>query len=214
MEIKDFFRFGSKLVSSTFQAHPVGLKEFHPIDPNRRYSYDEHRLIRGDYYNIFFPVKFKQEFGKNLQDILDTGWAGLYLISDKMKLILEDNKLTGWKTFDVKVLDKSKQEIQGYHGFSVTGRCGNIDYSKSEIIEKRRVPNGPLCKFYKGLHVGLDKWDGSDFFLPEQYLGTIITSKVSEILKKNKLTNIRLINLADIEIDDFTVKVHLENQKK
>lgn len=206
MDIKDFYSFGSKLSSSTVQANPIGLKEFHPIDPNKRYLYDELRLIQGDYLNISFPVIFKQEYGKKLEDILDTGWASLFLISDKMKAVLEENALTGWKTFAVKVLDKKGQEIQGYHGLSITGRCGKIDYSKSEIIEKRLVPNAPLGKYYKGLHVGLDKWGGSDFFLPEKYFGIIITSKTAEVLKKNKLTNIRLENLGEIETPDFALQ--------
>ncbi|MBX3102798.1 MAG: hypothetical protein KF690_09840 [Bacteroidetes bacterium] len=206
MNIKEFYSFGSKLSSSTLQVHPVGLKEFHPIDPNKRYLYDEDRLIQGDYTDISFPVIFKQEYGKKLQDILDTGWGSLYLISDKMKVILEDNNLTGWKTFAVKVIDKKGQEIQGYHGLSITGRCGKIDYGKSEIIERRLVPNGPLVKYYKGLHIGLDNWDGTDFFSPEKTLWTIVTKRVAEVLKKNKLTNIMLENLAEIEINHLAVE--------
>ncbi|QQS28144.1 MAG: hypothetical protein IPM47_14890 [Sphingobacteriales bacterium] len=206
MKTKNFYSFGSKLSLSTVQAHPIGLKEFHPIDPNKKYFYDELRLVQGDYSDISFPVIFKQEYGKKLEDVLDTGWACLYLISDKMKTILEENGLTGWKTFEAKVLDKQGKEIEGYHGLSITGRCGEIDYNKSEIIEKRLVPNAPLGKYYKGLHVGLDKWDGSDFFLPEKYFGTIVTNRVAEVLKKNKITNVRLENLAEIETSDFDLQ--------
>ncbi len=135
MNIEDFYDFGSKLVSSTFLACAVGLKEFHPIVPNKHYIFDEHRLIQGDYDSISFPVVFKQEYGKKLQDLLDTGWADLYLISNRMKAAFEDNHLTGWKTFEIKVFTKRGEEIQGYHGLSITGRCGKIDYSKSEIIK-------------------------------------------------------------------------------
>lgn len=99
------------------------------------------------------------------------------------------------------MLDKQGQEIRRYHGLSITGRCGRLDYNKSEITEKRLVPNGPLVKYYKGLHVGLDKWDGTDFFLSEKTLWTIITKKTAKALKKNKLTNVRLENLAEIEIN-------------
>jgi hypothetical protein len=178
----------------------------------QQYS-DEHRLIRGDYTDISFPVVFKQEYGNKLQDILDTGWASLYLISDKMITVLEENALTGWKTFAVKVLDKQGQEISGYHGLSITGRCGKIDYSKSEITEKRLVPNGPLAKYYKSLHISLDEWDGTDFFLPGKTLWTIMTRTAAEALKKNKLTNIKLENIAEIETDYSTVQVALQNQK-
>lgn len=206
MNIKEFYTFRSKLSFSTVQAHPVGLNEFHPIDPNKRYLYDEYRLIQGDYNNISFPVIFKQKYGKKLNDILDTGWVGLFLISSKLREVLEENTLTGWKTFDVKLLDKQDKEIQGYHGLSITGRCGMIDYSKSEIVVKRLVPNAPLGKYYKGLYVDLDKWDGSDFFLPGNYFGTIITSKVAEVMKKSKPTNIRLENLMEIETPYFALQ--------
>lgn len=202
MNIDKFYTFSSKLTSSTVQAHAISLSN----KEDNNGLFDQHRLIEGIFDDISFPVIFKQEYGKKLQDILDTGWPGLYLISYKMKAVLEDNSLTGCKTFDVKVLDNHEQEIRGYHGLSISGRCGKIDYGKSEIIEKRLVPNGPLGKYYKGLHVGLDKWDGSDFFLPEKYFGTIITSRTADILKKNKLTNIKLENLAEIETSDFVLQ--------
>jgi len=203
MNIEKFYTFSSKLSSSTVQVHAASLSS----KEDNNGLFDQHRLIQGVYDDISFPVIFKQEYGKKLEDILDTGWAGLFLISSKLKKALEENSLTGWKTFDVKVLDKQEQEIQGYYGLSITGRCGKIDYSKSKIIEKRLVPNGPLGRYYKGLYIDLDKWDGSDFFLPEKNFGTIITSRTSDALKKsNKLTNIRLENLTEIETPDFALQ--------
>ena len=195
MEIIDFFRFNSKLLASTFQAHPINL------DKQNKNSklFDYHKLIIGDYEGINFPVVFKQHYGNKFQDVLDTGHAGLFLISDRMNSILNDNSLTGWKTFPIKLLNKNDIEITGYYGFSVIGRCGPVDYSKCKIIEKQLVPNSPISKYYKGLYVGLDEWDGSDFFLPKNTFGTVISSKAAEILKKNKLTNIQLTNLAEIE---------------
>ncbi len=200
MEIKDFYDFYSKYISSTIQVGAVGLKEFSPIESNKTYIFDEHKLIMGNYEDISFPVLFKQYDGKKLQDILDTGWVSLNLISDNMKSVLEANNLTGWKTFPVKVLDKKGEEITGYHGLSITGRCGPIDNSKAEIIEKQHFTNGPIVKFRKGLYIGLDKWDGSDFFLPEKYYGIMVTKKAADILKQSKLTNIKLENLTEVKI--------------
>lgn len=196
--MKDFFDFGSKLVSSTVQAHPIGLKD----DENGKGSHL--KLIKGDYKGIVFPVIFKQEYGKKLTDILDTGHASLFLISDRMKTILEENKLTGWKTFPIKLYDKKGKEITGYHGFSITGYCGPTNYEKSVIIEKKHVPTGPICQYYKGLSI--DKWDGTDFFTPEGTYETFITKKAADVLKKNKISNMYLKNLADIETDIYNVK--------
>jgi hypothetical protein len=190
----DFFNFGSKLLSSTFQASSIGLKE----DPSDDISvYD--RLIKGKYEGIAFPVNFKQEYGRNLADIIDTGWAGFYLISDRLKDILEKNHLTGWKTFPIKLYDKKEKEISGYYGFSVTGMCGNLTFKDSDIIEKKLIPSGPLCRFYKGVHINLDEWDNCDFFTPVNSSRTIVTRGAAEILKKNKISNLNLQNLTEIE---------------
>ena len=93
-----------------------------------------------------------------------------------------------------------KNEILGYHGFSVIGRCGPIDDKKAEICERQSVPTGPFYKVYKGLYVGLDKWDRSDFFIPNESMFFIVTNKAAEILQKNKVTNLVLKNLSNVEI--------------
>ncbi len=191
--MKDFFDFMSQPLSSTVQAHPIGLGD----DQNGRSNHL--KLIKGDYSGIEFPVIFKQEYGKKLNDILDTGHAGLYLISERMRKVLEENNLTGWKVFPIKLYNKKGDEISGYHGFSAAGRCGPTSYEKSEIIEKRQVPNGPICQYYKGVFI--DNWDGTDFFTPDGTYQTFITKKAAVVMKKNKITNMYLANLAEVEIN-------------
>jgi len=198
MEKNSFFNFGSKLVSSTVQAHSVGLKK----DAN---DIDDHwNLIKGNYKGINFPIIFKQEYGKNLTDILDTGWPSLFLISIRMKMILEENKLTGWQTFPIKLYDKKENEIPEYYGFSIIGKCAPINYGNSEIVEKRLVPTGPICKFYKG--ISIDKWNRVDFFTPEGSYTIFATKKAADILRKNKITNMRFEDVCDIEIDIDDIK--------
>lgn len=196
MNSADFFSFSSQLIDSNFQAEPV----------------DEHisgyKLIKSDYVNIKFPIIFKQEMGKNLHDVLDTSFVGFYLISNRLRSVLLDNDITGWKTFDIQLYDKNKNQIYGFYGFSITGSCGPISYRNSEIIEKRLVSNGPICKFYKGLAV--DRWDGADFFTPDGTYQTFITARTADVLKKHKITNVHLRNLAEIEKDVHSVpKKHI-----
>lgn len=186
-----FYEFSSKLLSSTFQAGACGLK-----------GLDEYRmLVKGNFDEIRMPVVFKQDSGKKFTDILDTGSVSLYLISDRLKKILEENNLTGWETFPIKLYDKKDNEIFGYHGFSITGKCAQIDYSTSVIVEKRSIPDGPLVKYYKGINIDLEKWDGTDFFSPMKNFGLYVTKKIAEILTKNKITNLCLTDAADIEVD-------------
>ena len=63
--MKDFFDFSSQFLSSTIQAHSVGLKK----DANG--INDQWKLIKGNYKGINFPVTFKQKYGKNLTDIFE-----------------------------------------------------------------------------------------------------------------------------------------------
>ena len=105
MGIKYFFSFESKLRATTFQAEPIGLKI------NEDGISDCQNLIKGNYSGISFPVIFRQENGENLTDILDTGSVGLFLISDRLKICLEENKLSGWKIFPIKLFDKKGVEI-------------------------------------------------------------------------------------------------------
>lgn len=201
--ISDFFSFGSKLSASTVTAHPVNLQPgTEGNDPG-----EGERLISGDIGDIRFPVVFKQEYGSKFLDVLDTGFVSLYLISDKMKSIFQETGLTGWSCFPIELRAKKGEDIKGYNGLSIHGRCGPIDISKSEIVYKRLVAEGPLCTFYRGKHIGLDEWDGTDFFLPENNFGIVITRRAADIIKANKLTNIRLNNLAEIEFDQGTAEL-------
>jgi len=58
---------------------------------------------------------------------------------------------------------------------------------------------GPICKFYKGIY--FDKWDGSDFFTPHENYRIFVTKKAADVLQKNKITNMRIQNSVEIEID-------------
>ncbi|MCX6148035.1 MAG: hypothetical protein NTW25_12440 [Candidatus Kapabacteria bacterium] len=93
----------------------------------------------------------------------------------------------------------------GYQGFSVTGRCGAIDFSKSTIIEKKIISNGPIVQLYKGLYIGLENWDGSDFIIPDGSTFLIITSKVYKVMKKNKISNIEFENLSNFEVSKSVI---------
>ena len=186
LDMKNFFKLKSKLSSSTAQVHLTDK------------TIDHLRLIKGDYQGIEFPLVFKHEFGKKFLDILDTGYPGFLIISERIKSALEEHHLSGWKVFSIIILDKKNNEIAGYYGFSVTGKCSPTRYDNSQIIEKRRVSNGLLCKFYKGVFV--DSWDGSDFFIPQGTSHTFVSKQAANVLKQSKISNMELQCLAETEI--------------
>ncbi len=186
MKTECFFEFQTKMVASYFLARPINLPKE-----------DDLKLIRGDFIGIEFPIIFQQSAGKTLSDILDTEHPWLYLISERFRKVLVQNKLTGWKIYSIKLYDKKGSEILGYHGFSITGHCGQVDYEKSKIVEERLIPTGPLVKFYKGRFINLESWDGSDFFLPKGTIGSTVNEKAAEILRKEKISNLVLEPLID-----------------
>lgn len=162
------------------------------------------QVRKGEYSDSVFPVKYKQEFGFRFNDIINTGYPSLYLISQKMNDVLVENQLNGWCTFPVELYDSNKNEISGYFGFSIIGKSGPTSYKKSVIIEKQLVPNGSICKYFKG--VDIENWDGSDFFTPEGTYQIFITRRAKEIMKRNKITKFYVENLAESEIDVRHVK--------
>lgn len=196
----NFFDFGSKFLSSTVQVHVI-KESGYSLSTNNIWG-----LVKGNYSGIEFPITFKQEYGKNWTDVLDTGWPSRYLISSKLKDILESHSFTGWKTFPVKLYDKKSNEIFGYYGFSVIGKCASIDFNKSKIIERQYAPNAPVQHYYKGEFVDLDQWDGSDFFCPEDSYDIFVTQRVAKTLKENKITNLYLKDLNEVEINVDYVK--------
>ncbi len=197
----------NKLLKPTMQVHAQGL-DMHRYDISYRRKERELDIIKilwGDYENILFPILFKQESGKRLDNMLNTGTVSIYLISDRFKNLLIDNAFTGWKSCPVKIIDLQGNVIEGYSGLSITGKCGSIDYGKSEVIEKPFGSSGNMEKYYKGLYVVLDEWDGKDFFLPENNMGIMITERVAKAINANRFTNIAVENLVGIEIPAFVV---------
>lgn len=159
-------------------------------------------LEYGNYEGIKFPVYFKHSYGsKKLLDILTTDGV-FWLISEKMKNLLEKNRITGWKTYPIQLFYKRMEPIEGYYGFSITGRCGPIDFSKSEVVSCDRVDNC-VAKELKGVYIGLNKWDGSDFINPmiPKVRMTIVTQKVVDALSGFK--QIKFINLKDTIFYNF-----------
>ena len=207
-DISHFYNLSFDFMASAIIAVPINIEESFGEQ-----EFNDDALFFGDYHGIVFPVSFRQGSGRKLTDILRIGCVWPFLISERLKHILEEHNFTGWKTFPVKVYDKNNVEIQGYYGFSVTGRCGPINYNKCEIIEKQILPEATLEKYYKGLYVGLDKWDGADFFLSAGYMGIIVTERVSDALKDSKL-NVNFKNLAEFESSEFDVNVHINSMKR
>lgn len=194
MDLNKFY-----LLTSQFSEVPICVS-------NEDFDFDTFcRIVKGDLTGINLPIVFTQISGKKWTDILNPSSVSLYIVSQKLIELLKQNSISGWELFPTKILDKQGNEVSNYNGLSITGKCGAPNYSLSHTYIKQLVPNGIKQKYYRGLHIGFDKWDGSDLFIPEGTLNIVMTKKVMNIIRHHKITNINLQSLADYEIPEFAL---------
>jgi hypothetical protein len=199
MRLSDFYLLSSSLTSSSFSV----------TCPEIQNQEEWMKLQRGDLQSFSFPLYFKEVTGgaKRIKDLITAGWPGVYLISERIERSLRTNNITGWKTYDVRVQDKKGEFIEGYFGLSALGRCGPIDYSHCEIVDKRLVSTGPIVRVYKGLPIALETWDRTDLFLPDGSTAIVVTQKVKDVLRSIKATNLSFENLGAAEMIEAGVPV-------
>jgi hypothetical protein len=145
------------------------------------------------------PVLMTATMGGQVTDFLWTTFMPLLCVSNRVVTLLQEHHVTGWATYSVEVHDRKKNFLPGYHGFAVTGAMCNRDRSRCRVITKPApTPTGRPYEMYKGLYFDETQWDGSDIFLVYYYC-IITTEKVQRIFKKHKITNARMLPLADVE---------------
>ena len=188
MDYSNFFEF------STFYIESNILVETGQIDDEMHYVYGEAKVDE--------PIVFDYYMGKKIYDVIDTDWVSGYLISDRIKTALEENDITGWKTYPVDVRNNKGKPIAGYSLLAVTGRSGPIDDTMSEVILKDvPIPLGGRSNLKRGLYFDLATWDKSDIFIPEGSLSIIVTSRVKDILEDIEATNVRLRKVSEVETE-------------
>jgi hypothetical protein len=146
------------------------------------------------------PIDLTWISGSKFFDLLSAG-NGMNLYSARIFKVFEENNITGWDRIACKIHTGKREIRTDYSLLTVTGRCGFIDYSKSEKIVKQPFPpKGAFIEVKRGLHFDITKWDGTDIFTPDNTLFIFITEHVKALLDKNKFTNIKFTNLVDFEI--------------
>jgi len=164
-------------------------------DADRMKEGDIWRLIRGE-LRLARPIVYRYHMGKVPQDLVATTFPARYLLSDRMVLALSNGNFSGWSTYPVRVIGKDGQEILGYHGFSITGKSGPPDWSRSQRVE--RQVRGGIWPYLKGVYIDETTWDGSDIFIPEGTGYICIMEAVHEALKPLNLTNIEFQPISEI----------------
>lgn len=145
------------------------------------------------------PIACRHQSGGKPYDLIGTTYA-LDLFSDKVVRILREGGFTGWSTFPVEVYGKRSQRIEGYHGFAVTGRCGQADISKARKLHMPPpVPWGQSYDAWVGLYFDPETWDGSEVFMPENTCHVIIVEDVFDALTRAGVKNVTFKRLTEYE---------------
>lgn len=162
-------------------------------------------MLNADFYKVFrselIPndvVECMPSLGSRTFDFLNSGYAGLYIVSKRILELFKNNAITGWSSIPVRIKGYESYE---YYLLTVTGKCSAIDYEKCESFIKDPItPTGKPLEAKRGLYFDLSSWDGSDVFTPEKSMFTFVTGKVEKLLSKNKATNVIIENITKFEL--------------
>ena len=161
-----------------------------------------YRLARGQPLDIGGSVRLRGYKGGPPRDFLWTAFPPLVCISQQLVDILTEHGFSGWSTYPVEVSDRKGKDLQGYYGFAVTGPSLDQDRERSSVVLKPPVVAGAKPReVYQGLYFDRAQWDGSDFFWVRG--GDVITKPVRDVLKRARVTNVRLLPLEEVEINTY-----------
>jgi hypothetical protein len=131
------------------------------------------------------------------------------IIADSVVNLLRTHGFTGWSLYPVAVRNKQGKPVLGYSGLAVTGRCGNIDFSKS--VQVPRIFPAGIFPVLKGLLFDPASWDGSDFFMPARRSGHVfVVEEVKKAFERAKIRNVSFEPLDQVE----SSVLHLQMSEK
>jgi hypothetical protein len=126
------------------------------------------------------PFEMRLSEGRVFYDVVGFQDTSNFAISERLLQLLQAHQFSGWQTYELNI-----SGVEGrFLGFQIKGKCG-------KLIEPREAG------FHTGYQFDLGSWDGSDFFCPENTVLLFCTSKVIDVLKRNKVTNIAWENIND-----------------
>lgn len=140
--------------------------------------------------------------GRHWKDFLWTSSSGIPIVSERVRDLLQKDRISGWAIYDVAIVDGADRRIPGYYGLAVTGRCGGrigYDRRESALIHKPSAQGGSM-PYFRGLHYDAGTWDGADLFMDQEGAGwMLVTEKVAETFKRAKVSNCELTDIDVLE---------------
>lgn len=125
-------------------------------------------LIKNNHFKIYK--------GQKPLDLIEYCEVHNFAISEKVKLLLERNNITGWTSYPIEIENVQRK----YYGFQITGIGGEIT---------NRDENGDVPMF-EPIEWKEKNWDGSDIFRLKSAGVKVCTEKVKRLFEENGITNI------------------------
>ena len=157
------------------------------------------------------PIPVRHDAGGKPRDVIWTTWAIPVVVSERVIDLLRASGFTGWATYPVTVYDRDGATLDGYRGLSTSGRCGPLDYSRSEPVSVP-VPGGGEGLQYRGKYFDPASWDGSDFFLPSSgFGGRFVVAAVKRAFEDAKIRNVDFERLSEALVSPDTVERYVRH---
>ena len=156
-------------------------------------AYCNNLLNYGDLSQYELPIVFRQCtcFGSKIHEINPTNGVSYPIVSDRVISILENNGITGWKTYPIILYDKHGNRLDGYNGFYVDVMQGmGLDFEPPQDRCDKTTEDWKWIVTKRGW-LDITNWDGRDF--TRAGWGIIVTERVVKLFKKEKVTGIRFM---------------------
>jgi hypothetical protein len=163
---REFFRFGGATNLDVVRILPRSL--YDPVSLLNLGS----GLSEGEVFYI--------DEGHKVYGIIEFNDPSNFAISFKVKKILEDNRVTGWGCFPIRI----EGIASPYFAFLNLAKAGPI--LNLEDVNNYRTKNR---------HFDVATWDGSDIFNLENTLLHVCVPRVKKLLIEAKVTNLEILPL-------------------
>ncbi len=206
----DFFGLNANVKSAVYSPSIINSNEYFTNCAECGSTY-----VKKDLNNIDLIIEGKGKY----PDVLLSGSWPLLIVSDKLLNIWEDNKITGFNSYPIKIFTKNGAEIlkndAHYYNIKITGKC-QLDFKAMgiEILEECKtcgavIFNKEVWEFGTPI-VKTNSWDGSDLFVADQFESApLCTLTIIKLIEKYNIINFsmkRFEDFFDYCADEVSIK--------
>lgn len=184
-----FYRFSESFGSHPYRGDPVG------------YTTQEIWQISMGRLQPATPVVVKHEMGAGIPRDIAVTTTHMMFISQRLLDLFNEAGFRGYQTTPAVLYTKRREAMTGYHVFIITGKCGLLDYSRSERVMRPVRPGSTrLVENVIGARFDPATWDGSDFFYTAYNMERYVTEPVVALLKRHRIRDVETARLTEMEI--------------